>query len=293
MKNNKLIPLVVFAITVPALSGCYEKIDRKTFMEIFAAVDFNECHYYITDQTEDATWLTDFDGYMVNEFKKMNIVKRYTEPTNMDRWIDYDVYRYGSDGSINTQIKFYDSGAIVVNDYGSYIAESYSYFTISQEEATNLFKVTNDRFDYANQVRKEDLKATKEEKGIYQLIDSLKQQQSAPMSLDSRDYADNGMQLLSTLENIEYTYQETLEGYIPSRDIYLKYNAFAYEDGEKYPWYFVLGQNLRTVYVNNHIKMDRVGHENINYYNIYEIDYEAGRAIYSEARRISTRNQEI
>ena len=113
------------------------------------------------------------------------------------------------------------------------------------------------------------------------------------MSLDSRDYADNGMQLLSTLENIEYTYQETLEGYISSRDICLKYNAFAYEDGEKYPWYFVLSQNLRTVYVNNHIKMDRVGHENINYYNIYEIDYEAGRAIYSEARRISTRNQEI
>ena len=141
MKINKLIPLVVFAITVPALSGCYEKIDRKTFMEIFAAVDFNECHYYITDQTEDVTWLTDFDGYMVNEFKEMNFVKRYTEPKNMDRWIDYDVYRYGSDGSINTQIKFYDNGAIVVNDYGSYIAESYSYFTISQEEATNLFKI--------------------------------------------------------------------------------------------------------------------------------------------------------
>ena len=286
MKMNKLLALAVMAISITSLTGCDQKLKRDTFLEIFEDVrDLSDCHYYISDgryYLSDA-YLSDADSYVMDKLKTLDVKKRFTQPGDTETWFIYDIYRHGSGSFLSSQLKFYLNGSIIVNEYGSHILDSYSYFTISKESAAELFKSVQDRFIYADQVYNEDLKATKEEKGVYQLFDSLKDQQSITASVGSTNFVDRN-QLLSTLENVDYEYFETVAGY-PNFDSIFFYNTTSMDQFEKNPWFFSLCRDYRTVIVTNYIKQDRVCRPDCIYYNVYTIDIEAGRTIYREACR--------
>ena len=293
MKTNKLIPIVVSIIAIPVLSGCYQKIDRKTYLEVFND-EFTPEHteYYLENQFGFATeWLTDFDKTVANELMKLDAQKKYTKPEVVNKLFTYSMFRRGSDGySRQSIIKYYDNGSVVINDFGTYTNDSYSYFTISKEEANELFKFVNDRFEYADQVEQEDIKATKDEKGIDQLVDALKQKQSIKGSLKGEEFTDNG-QLINTLENIEYTHTETNKQYnVTNRELCLTYNTpYSYGIDNDYPWFLALSRDYLYVYVVNYMERDRVGRTCVSYYNTYHVEKEAGLAIYQEAVKIASK----
>ena len=287
MKMNKLVLFTAVAISIGALTGCSQRLKRKTFSEILSDVtDLKECHYYIYNGHYYDSWLTDGDSYVMNELKTLEVKKRFTEPEDMDRYVIYDIYRYSYTGSLTSSIKFYENGSIIVNEYGSDILDSYSYFTMSEESAKAFFTYVEDRYDYAEQVKEEDILETKNNKSVYKLLDSLKDEQKIRGRLGNDIFIDSQAQLLGTLENIEYSYLETIEGYPPEDKIYFLYNTPDFISYEVKPWYFALSRNYRTVYVVNYIKQDRVCRQSLFYYNAYSIDYEAGRTIISEANRI-------
>lgn len=287
MKMNKLVLFTTVAISIGALTGCSQRLKRKTFSEILSDVtDLKECQYYIYNGHYYDSWLTDGDSYVMNELKTLEVKKRFTEPEDMDRFVVYDIYRYSYTGSLTSSIRFYENGSIIVNEYGSDILDSYSYFTMSEESAKAFFKYVEDRYDYAEQVMEEDFLDTKNNKSVYKLLDSLKDEQRIRGRLGNDIFIDNQAQLLGTLENIEYSYFDTVAEYPPESEIYFLYNTPDFISYEVKPWYFGLSRNYRTVYVVNYIKQDRVCRHDVFYYNVYTIDYEAGRTIISEANRI-------
>lgn len=287
MKMNKLVLFTAITISISALTGCGQKLKRKTFSEILEdVISLDECHYYIYNGRSYDTWLTDSDSYIMDELKKLDAKKRFTEPEDMDRYVVYDIYRYSYTGSLASSIKFYENGSIIVNEYGSDILDSYSYFTISKESAKAFFTYVEDRYDYAEQVMEEDFLDTKNNKSVYKLLDSLKDEQKIRGRLGTDMFVDSQAQLLGTLENIEYSYFDTVAEYPPQNEIYFLYNTADFVSYDVNPWYFALSSNYRTVYVVNYIKQDRVCRQSVFYYNVYFIDYEAGRTIISEANRI-------
>lgn len=295
MKMHKLIPLVVFAITIPVLSGCDQKIKRDSFLEIFEGnYTSRNCDYYFEDDHGNDVWLNDYDSYVSNELKKLNAKKRYTKPTNIEKWFVYNIYGSSTDGNyLTSQIKFYDNGSIIVNEYGSHIADSYNFFTIPQEEATALFKFAEDRFTYAEQVLKEDFLTTKNEKGIDAFIDALETQTKIPGGIYDKGkttvFEDDG-RLLTTLRNIEYTYFDTTDT-TDARDynkVACYYNIKNLNDYENDSWFFVLSRNYTQVSIINHMRYDRAGHDFVMYANIYNISREAGIAIVEEMYKIAS-----
>ena len=287
MKMNKLVLFTAITISISALTGCTQKLKRKTFSEILEGViNLDECHYYVQNGRSYNTWLNDGDSYIMDELKKLDAKKRFTEPEDMDRFVSYDIYRYGYDRSLTSQMRFYENGSIIINEYGSDILDSYSYFTISEESAKAFFTYVEDRYDYAEQVSEEDFLDTKNNKSVYKLLDSLKDEQRIRGRLGNDIFIDSQAQLLGTLENIEYSYFDTVAEYPPQDEMYFLYNTADFISYEAKPWYFGLSRNYRTVYVVNYIKQDRVCRQGMFYYNVYTIDYEAGRTIISEANRI-------
>ena len=288
MKMNKLVFLTAAIISITSLTGCDHKIKRASFSEIIDSVDLKsgECQYYLANGRSHDMWLTDDDSYVMNELKKLEVKKRFTEPEDMNRFIAYDIYRYGYDYSLTSQIKFYENGSIIVDEYGTYVLDSYSYFTISKESASALFTFIEDRFDYAEEVKKENFIDTKDNKSVDKLFDSLKQETDIKCCLNDNAFIDKQGQLLGTLENIEYTYFDTVMDYPPSAYFLFLYNTTSIDNIETNPWFFALSRDYRTVYVVNYIAKDKVCRKGLFYYNIYDIAVEAGRTLYKEASRV-------
>ena len=295
---NKLIPLVVTAITIPTLTGCNQKIKRNSYLEVFEeSFASQESDYHFENEYGFNTWLYDYDATVVNRLKELDAKKKYTEPTNMDKLFVYNIYRHGKgDYYLNSQIKFYDNGSIIVNDYGSNIADSYSYFTISQDDATKVFNYAQNRFEYAEQVKNEDIKTTKNEKGIDAFIAALGNKEKIPAVIKDKsqniEFNDDG-RLLNTLKNIEYTYINTSND-SSIRDNY--YNAYYYNianpfDYEHDSWYFALARHYTELHIINYMRFDRAGRQYVTYVNTYSISKEAGIAIVNEMRNIASNIQ--
>jgi len=295
MKKHNLIPLIVFAITVPVLTGCDQKVKYSNFLDIFenaGNVEQNNFHYI--DKDGEYQWGYDIDSFFMNEIKKLPATKRFTSinESEQQRFV-YDVVHYRGAKYTKTMLMshsymtFYANGSIIVNDYGEGVLDSYNYFSISQEEMTAFYQVVEDRFEYAREVKIEDMKITREEKGVYQLLNSLKQKENIPASVDSVEFKDTNQTLLETLENTEFTYLESYEGYLSPYDLPFVYNTSSADNYEDNPWFFGLSRDCKTAYVMNYISMDRVGRNGLFYYNTYSLSREAGNAIMSEARRIA------
>ena len=81
MKMNKLVLFTAITISISALTGCTQKLKRKTFSEILEdVINLDECHYYVQNGRHYNTWLNDGDSYIMDELKKLDAKKRFTEP---------------------------------------------------------------------------------------------------------------------------------------------------------------------------------------------------------------------